>query len=165
MAVCHALSGLDVMNRTQRRRARLPPGSPVGSLSLPSSPGPRDQHAPRGQQVRPAWGARGRTQMRQVRARAWLGRREPLGVRTMAGKSVLQASGAGVSVRAACHQHLSWSRWGGSQGGLPAASVTRTWHRHNTTNFIAPQEAILPALPTLQQDQRRGALEAQNIST
>lgn len=56
MAVCHALSGLDVMNRTQRRQARLPPGSPVGSLSLPSSPGPRDQHALRGCQARPGLG-------------------------------------------------------------------------------------------------------------
>lgn len=46
MALCHALSGLNVMNRTQRRRARLPPGSPVGSLCLPSSPGPRKMTGP-----------------------------------------------------------------------------------------------------------------------
>ena len=51
MALCHALSGLNVMNRTQRRRARLPPGSPVGSLRLPSSPGPREMTGP----ICPAW--------------------------------------------------------------------------------------------------------------
>lgn len=63
MALCHALSGLNVMNRTQRRRARLPPGSPVGSLCLPSSWAQEDDGANIPHvAVKPglAWGARGR---------------------------------------------------------------------------------------------------------
>lgn len=55
----------------------------------------------------------------------------------MAGKSILQASGAGVSVRAACHQHLSWSRWGDHK----AASLRPQSHARGTDTT---QQTLLP---------------------
>lgn len=152
MALCHALSGLNVMNRTQRRRARPPPGSPVGSC-VPELPGPRKMTGP----TCPTW----------LSSQAWpgvpeaghrwgkckpapgLGREGALGIRT--GSREKRPAGlwgqawGQVFGLSACHQCLSWSRRG-SQGGFPRPQSHARSTDMTQQTLLPPHEAILLAL-------------------